>query len=216
MAYKRSRTTSSRRWVKRAKKSSRKNGWRLSRMPAKRQLIHNFKRTFQLFNHDPCGNGVVFRATGFSLDQLPNYTEFTNLYDNFRIKAVRLKFFYDVDGIVDPGRGCGWLYSCTDETDVVPPSTLDEMYQYRTFRVTSLAKCNERHTRYFTPKLSMQIYRSSLTTGYTTPKRNPWVSTTDPSTIHFGFKYATDAQGLGDEAALKCICTMYFQCKSVK
>lgn len=214
MAYKRKRSWSNKSWGKKRRYSRRRNVRRSKTIG--RTLIHNFKRTYELFFHDPVGAGVTFRAIGFRLSDVPSVTDFINLYDNFRINKVKLKFYYDVDGIVDPGRGCGWLTSVIDFTDIVPCASLNEMYEYRTCKITSLAKCNERHTLYFTPKVASEIYKTSVTTAYTTPRKNPWISTSDTTTPHFGLKYATDGQGIGTEAALKCLCTMYFQCKSVK
>jgi len=109
-----------------------------------------------------------------------------------------------------------YLYTVVDYTDAVPESTLDAMYQYATLRTTSLTECRTKATRIFTPKVALMTYRTALTTGYTTPRRNPWISTTDSDCAHFALKLAFDGQGVATEAALRIMCTMYFQCKAVK
>lgn len=110
MPRKRTRSRSTQTWGrKRAKKYGR--GWRKSIGRAPSRIIHNFKRTFQLANYDPVGAGVQYRALSFKLSDLPNYTEFTTLFDVYAIRKVVCKFFYDLDGVVDAGRGCGYALS---------------------------------------------------------------------------------------------------------
>jgi len=61
-------------------------------MTPSRQKVHFFKRHVDLGTITLSSAGITTQGYSFQLDEVPNYTEFTALYDQYKLSAVAIKF----------------------------------------------------------------------------------------------------------------------------
>ena len=129
----------------------------------------------------------------FTLDQLPNYSEFTKLFQEYRIAAVKVTFMpltpvniaYQSGGYdTSVGFRVPQLGFCADYTGKPVPDTGNEQpwlecegYEQHTF--------NKPVSVTFKPTPLAQQYESSTTTGYGIPSKAPWLAVSDANVPHY-------------------------------
>jgi len=130
-------------------------------------------------------------AWSFRLDQVTSYTELTNLFDNYKINAVVIKFWWhqqpstvDQNLIATP-----IMHWAVDTNDVTPPPNLATLKQYSSYRVHQFKDAGL-YTIKLYPKPQVATYRTALTTAYG-PKKM-WIASTYSDTPHYGFKFWID------------------------
>lgn len=146
----------------------------------------------------------------FSLNDLPNYSEFTALFDVYKINAVKLQFIpqqtqsVSLGSINNPDNVR--FFSAIDYTDDSAPSSVDELRQYATVKCTSIFKT---HTRYINKPKILDSVSSS---------RSPWISTSSPSTNYYGLKVAIEPMDSSTTLAMSFQgeAKYYFAFKNVK
>lgn len=150
-------------------------------------------------------------AINFSLIDLPNYTEFTALYDMYKINAVKITFLPQMTenisaSSVNNPLASTRFFSAIDYNDSTAPTTIDEVRQYQNAKMTPILKV---HTRYiYKPKI--------LDSGSFT--LTPWISTTSPSNNYFGLKYGIEQMQSTVSTAMeyKIECKFYLSFRNVK
>lgn len=147
--------------------------------------IHYVKRTanggtFTVSN-------LAFTGVGqqFSLNQVPAFSEFTALYDQYKINAIKVIFLPPFTGrmtilSIDSPQTSARFMSAVDYNDNTGPANMDEIRQYESCKMTQI---HEKHERYIP---SPKFINSS---GQNV---NDWISTSSPSTAHFGIKFGAD------------------------
>lgn len=143
-------------------------------------------------------------ATSFSLDSSADYSEFTALYDQYRITEVKMHFFPMSTSIINttistaPVNFCPRVVVCADYDDSSTPSSFNQLRQYSTARVYSAI---DRFTYAIKPALSVAAYETVSTTAYA-PSWGLWVSTADPNAKYYGFKgYMENTGASGPDGA---------------
>lgn len=154
-----------------------------------RQPVQFFKRGF--FRQDQLIVGTTGNSLGvsFKLNDLPNSTEFTNLYDLYSIRAIKIKLMPRFSQVSSDSTSIGVnempnIVSCIDYDDASAPTSMDEVLQYGNHRIH---RGNSVITRYFKPALAQQVFQSATSTGFTAKKRE-WVNSDYPAVPHYGFK----------------------------
>lgn len=149
----------------------------------------------------------------FDITQLPNVTEFSALFDVYRVNAIKLELVPCQTGSdVNPSSTSLFLpniMSVLDYTDSTPPSGINELMQYANCKRT---KINRRHSRYFKPRAMTDI-------------NNTVIQSTKPGWYGFGVavpmygvKWGLDqifnvaSGGFGVDRYV----TFYFSCKNVR
>lgn len=178
-SYKRSTRTSRRRSKIKAKMSRKYN--------TRGQRVYRFKRFTGTFGSLAISN-IADTLTGynFSLSDLPNSSEFTNLFDMYKINAIKISFVPQVTENISSGSlnnpyASSRFFSCIDYNDSAAPTNIDAIRQYANCKYTPIHKV---HTRY--------IYKPKIldTTGFTI---SPWISTASSSINYFGLKVGVEA-----------------------
>lgn len=176
---------------------SRNRGRRSRRRPVyiRRKYSRRIKQPTQYFTRSvylpgyyslPASGVAAGAAINFSLSQLPNVTEFTGLYDQYKIKAVKCTLIpRHTEVLAGTTNLQGNMWSVLDYDDSNVPSNLDELLQYQNIKRTRM---NQTHTRYFRP-----MTRTILSTGYS-PKRNQWIDCSDTTVEHRGVKFWFDSR----------------------
>lgn len=166
---------------------------RLARRPRRilrgrpRIQTHSFKRTWYNENYFSTGTaGPTLAGLNFRLDSLPNYSEFTALYDQYRINKIVVKIIPKVTevGMVlgSTGNSAGiQIHSALDFDDSAAPTTVSQLCQYSTYKMT---RGHQIHTRVFTPKCEL----SANATANVAPKSYQWLDCDHADIAHYGMK----------------------------
>lgn len=185
------------------------------------------KRTYKDSDIVVSNNNPGFYALRNALQQLPNATEFTNLFDNYRIKRVKWKLLFNRNvaqtnsnlagqGFITDGIPViGWV---VDYDDSDTPGSEDTLLQYNDYKVTNFDKPI---TIYYEPRTSGLAYTGPLTNGYIENKAGQWCDTSSPAIVHYGLKLMINGAVDGDAqerniGTVSVYCTMYCQFKNAQ
>lgn len=140
------------------------------------------------------GSSNTFGVYSFRLDELPNFAEFTNLYDAYKINRVKISFipFSNVslvrDGNPDDFKNTEYtnrLFTVLDYTDVTVPVTINQLREYQSCK---WSPNNRIHKRYFKPKVTGIVTAGSFQTS-------PWLQCSDSSDVQYlGIRYGLTHQ----------------------
>lgn len=154
----------------------------------------------------PTGTSTVF-GTPFMLNQLPNYTEYTALFDQYRIAAIKITFIPRSNSSEIGSTMLPILYYVSDATDATLPTSTAELYEYPRLKYKQLSKP---YSLYFKPKFADAAYQGAFS-GYAVNKG--WLSTASPAVQHFGLKGVVDVQ---TPTSMSLIYKFYLQFKDPK
>lgn len=197
----------------------RRRAWRRFTRRYKRirgSRIHSFKRTCQLSPITVTGSTGAGQAFTFKLSDLSNYDEFSNLFDQYRIKAVKFVVIPTFSGNdIANQLTMSSFHSAIDHNDNSPATAVTELMEYDTYKRNRMSRG---HKRYFSTSLATPANNSGNTFLTTW---NRWVNTSTiggpDEAIYFGLKMWIDGitQTTEFEANFEVYVTYYFQCKSV-
>lgn len=162
----------------------------------------NFKRDFLHGTIDTSGvTGIHVSAYALTLADIPNYTEFTALFDQYKINFVRFSFIpfsnavsVAEHGTVLPNSTLPVLMRYTDYDDAIIPSAVEN-----TFMENGKVRRNlwNRTIKIgFQPKILNQVYKTALATGYAPSDKSIWIDTNDITVPHYGLKVMVTGAGL--------------------
>jgi len=127
----------------------------------------------------------------FSLSVLPNATEFTALFDAYRILQVTVLFLPYQTMCNNTTSYPGEIHSVIDYDDNSTVASPDDLRQYRTYQ---RYVCLEKFTRTLSPAISQAVYTTLATTGYAQGARGskaPWIDSASPTVPWYGLKFIT-------------------------
>ena len=129
----------------------------------------------------------AFGAANFQLSQLSNYTDITNMYDEYRIKAVK---WYIVPNQPTNTTAVGAastpvFISSVDYNDSATPTLKTTILQSDTARVHG--PLNKMYTRTFKPNVALAAYAGAFT-SYANVE-DQWIDTGSPNVQHYGIKW---------------------------
>lgn len=158
--------------------------------------IHSFKRSVRLIDGGSTSGatGTYFRAFVFQLADLPAYTEFTALYDYYKIRAVTINIIWRSSNLsmIETSNntariGMPVMYYLVDRDDASTPTDTDQLREY------SRAKRFEFDTGKRTCRIFIKcntIQQGAETSG-TAGKQlifNKWSDCASPTIYHYGLK----------------------------
>jgi hypothetical protein len=156
----------------------------------KRHKIYPFVRSVELGTIIPSVTVETDGAYAFSLGSLPDYTEFTALFDTYRITSVRLCFyplFLDTSATV-PYPPIHTVIDY-DDNNTLAITILNE---YDSLQVVQIGQFFERT---LTPRIASAAYGAGAFTSYMQPKAKTWIDCASPNVTHYGLKYAIGIAG---------------------
>lgn len=190
-----------------------------------RRQVHLFKRTCNLgIVTSSVTGGIpspIAQAYAFNLNQLPNVSEFTNLFDQYKITGAKLSFvpgasesLYSPISGTSTANGFARFHSVIDYDDTTTPPSEDAMLQYGSLKTTGPMQT---HVRYIKPKILHEIYRSAIATGYA-PRAADWIDVGTPDVPHYGIKVWCNAptSGTNTQISYTVYLTLYFACKNTR
>lgn len=196
---------------KRAPKTNR--NYRRRRMPMKRRVrprndFLSVKRKTWLpqIQSDVAGKAGSY---AFTLSTVPAFSEFTNLFDQYRICAVKLQFFPRVTDVTASGTTNQVpFHYAVDYTDVTPPTSLTDVLQYNNSKTRQALKP---FTIYLKPRVAQTIWQGVTAAGYAPGKPSMWLDSKSYGIQHYGLKWFFDTGMTG--YTLDCMSTYYVQFK---
>jgi len=193
-----------------------------------RRQIHMYKRSAYLGTvvSSISALGVpapVANAYSFSLAQLPSVSDFTALYDQYKITGAKLQLTPALsEGIQSPifgtasALGYSRVHTVIDYDDTLVPTSEDQLLEYGSHKSTAPFQT---HSRYIKPKVLHEIYRSAIATAYA-PRANTYLDMTNTDVPHYGLKLWISAPnttaGTAASITYKVYLTLYFACKNTR
>jgi hypothetical protein len=158
-------------------------------------------------------------AFKFRLSDLTNSTEFTNLFDEYRIVKVELTFRWDhAPATVGAALNLGVppFYTVVDYDDASTPAVITDLFQYESCKMWDLSKGPAVVVVH--PKISTAAYGAGVFTSYTNTRS--WVDNASPSVDHYGAKYGfqTSLWGAGGPTYYGYLTTVekvFLECRDV-
>lgn len=165
--------------------------------------VHYFTRRYVVANITASTSaiGVQSPAAGalaFNMAALPNASEFTALFDQYKLMNVKLDFvpFGDTvnlpintmtgtSGVLSPG---GPLILAVDYDDNTTPADAASLLQYQHSKIVPIPR---RHRMTIRPKFATEVYRSAVSTAY--GARTGWLDCAASDVPHYGVKYYMNA-----------------------
>lgn len=149
---------------------------------------------------------------GFALNDLPDFGEYTALFDAYRIIKVDLTMYpYKIAGVNPSGPVLINLYTVTDPDDATPIG-VDAMRQYANFRVTPATRVF-RQTIY--PKVATQVY-NGVAAAYAQPKAPVWIDCANADVVHYGFKWTYDPSLVTETYGWRLECRYFLEFKGTR
>ena len=133
-------------------------------------------------------------AVAMNTAPLPNITEFTALFDQYKIRSctIDMRFANNNSSINSPSTSLPVLYYA-DDMDDVSPLTQNALQQYGRCKTTMLGTGAKEFTRHrVVPKPLVQLYETGVSTGYSNPIKPIWIDCNDATVPHYGVKICWD------------------------
>lgn len=175
-------------WRKKATGARRRPALR-RRRGVSNQAIHYFKRSDYISGFAVASSTAdQFGALVFSIAQLHDVSDFTNLFDQYQIRKVRVSIIpransSDAGTGTTTGQSMG-VFSCIDYDDNTALTSLDEIMDYQNVKMT---RSTQQHVRTFVPRLRNAVVGSLGVIAYGN-NRNTWIDTNATTVPYFGMK----------------------------
>lgn len=146
-----------------------------------------FKRTYFLENV-MSGPSDISKAWIFRLSDLPQSTEITNLFDEYRFAKVKIRLepTFDSNELNDIGAmSLKYARTAIDLNDSSPYGSENDIFQHADMFSHRADRLITRTLKY--PAIGAMAYNGIASTGYFA-KRGQWVSSANPSLPHYGIR----------------------------
>lgn len=162
-----------------------------------RQKVFYYKRVVKLANFVAGADGAnTFQNYMFILTDVPNYTDFTNLYDFYKIAAVKLNILPVYSGVDASSIASGaigsynsWssmrFFSCIDYNGNTTPTTIDTIRSYQNCKTSRYITGHRRYAKFYN-----SYEGSNGVGGY--GKNSSWYRTNEPNVEYGVFMIALD------------------------
>lgn len=164
---------------------------------------------------DSMANNYQFGASYlFKLSSVVDSSDFTNLYDKYKILGVKVRIMWQCNQASVSGTSVLPVISYSvDHDDNTVPSSLYAITTKATSKVKVLGQ-NNYVDIYIRPRVAGQLYNTALLSGYSTVKA-PWINSTYNDVPHYGLKFWINnmymATGINNQIEIQP--TYYLACK---
>jgi len=159
------------------------------------------------------GGGYYFR-----LNQLPNYAEFTALFDAYRINKVVMRFIPQYNQIntntnVGAPVTVPLMYTVIDYDDVTSPTGGVDLQQYASCKTMA---GNKPFTMVIVPKTATPVYRNNVASAYLQNNPRQWIDCTYPDVEHYGVRFFMNPSLVLAQFSYTVEATFYIAFKNVR
>lgn len=171
-------------------------------------------------------NALVFTYV-VDLAQITNYQNWVALFDQYRIKGVRLQGYLSFDNTGPGTQSQTILYTCRDQIGQVAATDLNEQYFMDRPRSNKRILTNTQGRSSFDIYMPVanlnQVYAGSVNTDYAVSNRPKFISTNEVTTPYYGLNMRlqrVDGNNWTTGTAhaypvLKMYRTVYFECRGI-
>lgn len=191
-----------------------------ARLGYSQKTVHRFKRSYYkegALASDPGSD--QFGGFTYSLNSLPNYTDFTTLFDQYRVDKIRVTFYprQNVTNGTFPSPTTDTVQSCqvfsvVDLDDGNAPTSLNDVLQYQNLKTTRGLQV---HSRTFKPGVEIAQTNNGTLAG-SMVKMSPWLDCTVASVWHNGLKVVLQNTGGFAPITYDMKVDMWISCKNVR
>lgn len=175
---------------------------------------------------------MTYNSVAFALNNVVNHTEFTNLFDQYKICMVKINISYNHNSAEVPKSSAApppgdnsiyqsipILHYAVDHDDNNALTSLDQLLQFGNYRKASLIRPVKIVLK---PCVAAMTYRGVASTGY--GAKRMWIDAGNDDVPHYGLKFIVDG-GFGrvmdgaTDVTIGRICiqtTYYIACKDVR
>jgi hypothetical protein len=177
-----------------------------------RPAVHTFEVTVDK-GFVSVTNGVTTGALVFALSDLPSPTDFTSLFDQYRIKQVRVEFLPETTafGLSTTAIALPYVLTAIDYDDGTPVST-SAIQQYGTCQTSPYT---EYFQRILNPRAALAAYSGAFT-SYAQSPPGQWMDSNSPGIQYYGLKWATTPVTVvsGTYDVMSIVCHYTIQCRN--
>lgn len=163
-------------------------------------------------------NTLIGFGGGFSfkLSDLPAVTEFTNLYEEYKISRITIDFMPIATHLMIQPTGAlpnlgPVIYHALDPTNVVAPGSYDDLFQNSDCKWNLMSK---QFRRSWVPHYADTIASTALLSGY--KPVTGFISTGYPDVPHYGFKFYINGSTTANTHVYQLIVKMTVCLKGLK
>jgi hypothetical protein len=199
------------------KKNSRNSNQNRELMPSiPRDLslrVYTFKRTYGPPDIIlPIGLPAIVNFQ-FTLGLLPNFVDFVNLFDSYRIRAVKMHFMPAIDQSLSVGAIVNTpVYTVIDRNNILALASPFEAENYQTCQIFDSTKP---FYRTFEPSLttvSTDVFGNTVTTELS---NKTFIDTSNTAVKYLGLKLITDFNTNAVAVTIRCRVEVTLDCRSV-
>jgi len=178
---------------------------------------YKFSRSFSLGDLPKSASDQGY-AFPFSLNQVPAATEFTALFDKYRITGVDLTFSYYFITTQSPASPGGasqiWpiLNLYMDDDDAIIPTTKGEVEQRMSVQRVAFAPTRQT----ISVSLKPRFVQSRAGTSANLAPSGTWVDMSTPGVQHYGVKLWADFYNNGAPSSIAVSGVLHFECNNVR
>lgn len=185
---------------------------RTSRIPRRlnQNTTYRFSRIAQYQISTNASTGAATGAFIFSLGELAGLTDFTSLFDFYRIRGVSVTFIPKVTQTTAALAVYGNFYWIADYDDATPP-TLGELEQKQGVRYKYAV--GRAFKTFLRPKALTNIYNGAASTDAHMVGKQGWINAANTGVPHYGLKWAWNGT---NESTMDVIVRYYVECKGVQ
>jgi len=161
------------------------------KVPRNNMQVMNLKRTY-VQNLTMGSSAPQYDQIIPSLASLPSYAEFTELYSQYRVNKVKIKWIPSWDmsnGFGTPGANANLLMYATTKNRNGASADFNTENEFLESSDGQWARpITTPRKWYYTPNILTENYKSSTSTGYSFAYKK-WLDTTDATIPQYGFAY---------------------------
>lgn len=177
------------------------------------EQIFSFKRKFEVAPITVASGAAISQVYSPSLGNIPSPTDFTNLFDMYKITGLTISLTpnTDMNSMGQPFINQRFnLFSVIDYNDL-NTITVAQAEQYQNCKRTISTKT---HSRYFVPRIALTQTDVSAT-SFVASYESPWISTSNTNVAHGFLKVISDINPNAGSAYFTVNVTMYMKFKNV-
>lgn len=171
-------------------------------------------------------NGGIAKAWAFSLSQLNDATDFTELFKYYRINSARVQIYFSTtqSDLDNTGNFSNHALICMTDQNMNGVTTGLDTQDFLDSQTTKIRQCTNREKPFeFYCKLRQanEVYNTATNTDYTL-MRPKFIATSEDTTPHYGLKTLIErvngdtlTSGMSNYQTMRIITTYYIECKKV-
>lgn len=173
-------------------------------------------RLFEATSVNATNAGNYGAAYSFNISSLPDVTDFTTLFDQYKLNKVEFTLIPNITSNdmnpVSTYYEMPNVHTVIDRDDDSAITSLTSLMQYPSYRRT---RGHQVHKRTFVPALAQTIFKTASTTG-TAQKAPMWLDLTDTTVPHFGLKLFIDQTNASTNIKYRLYIKYWLQFKGVR